>query len=361
MMQERAICQISQKDLFVRPEEVERFFQSITPGELKYKVILLLICSGIRPGEAVRLNIADIIKPDCSQLYVSNTKVARDGKKPRRDLKVLSKNVAAELRRYIEQAYADNQVRNGYFFPTSCRLRRAHMSRDSFSVWFCRKRKQLGMTEVIDWKNAPSSMKNMHWEGCSTNSKMPQYRISPYSFRRFFATEMAMHGQDQRVIALLMGHLDTRITSQYQDRLRMLQLAPEAVEHMPKFFGEGQKKLGDFFEYKPIEPAIKPENCLHVPVNYVEPSAEIVRPQRGRPKAPVLHCSDCQEILKKTKMGSLYCEHCNTYQQPENNSAAFSPKAWREANKDKICEQKKAYYTATKDKNTEPEKCGVAS
>lgn len=241
---------VSQKNLFIKELEAEQFFRSITPTEEKYRILLLLVCNGTRGGEAVRLHINDFVTPDCGQFYVYNTKVARNGKRPRRDLKILPSWIAREVRSYIKKQYELNLLKGGYLFPTNKFMRQGHMKYDSFIAWFAEKRKKLGFTEVVDYKPAPPKLRS---KGIL---KVPQYRISIYSFRRFMATEEAKRGTPQQFTAARMGHLDTRTTSIYVNRQAIFEMLPQIVERSSvRFPSFAQQRLTAFFGEKSLNSA----------------------------------------------------------------------------------------------------------
>lgn len=231
---------ISTKNLFMETEEAEKLFASIGEAEKKYEILLLLVLHGCRPCEAVKLHLSDFVKDDCTEFYVDNTKVVRKGKNPRRDLKIMPSWVGEEIRKYIETGLAFGDIRGGYLFPSNRLYKHRSMSPHSLLTWFARKRQQIGLTDIVGWKPAPPRMRE---KGIKL---VPQYRCSPYSLRRLFATELGVRGADQRVIALMMGHSDTRITMGYQDKAKLFRLAPAVASKMPRFFSEGQISLKNF-------------------------------------------------------------------------------------------------------------------
>lgn len=277
-------------------EEANKIFKSIVAADRKYRVLLLIVGHGARPGEAVRLHVSDFVKADCTEFYIQNTKVAYNGRSARRDLKIVPPWVGKEIRNYVEEAYANGELKGGYLFPTCQPGKYKHMQRSSINVWFARKRKELGMDEVVD---------------VNKGSKAPQYRITPYSFRRLFATEMAFAGADQRVIATLMGHKDLSITSQYQNKARILELAPQQVKLMPQFLGQGQTTLSNFTDVSSL--LIKPSEKEQTQVLKPTPAAERIL-RRSYFKRVVKQLCQCGEPLRISKLGTkLQCKKCWEY------------------------------------------------
>lgn len=224
-------CEVSQKNLFVTLDEARRIFSSIRPGEVKYRILLLLVAHGCRPCEAVKLNIADFIDDTCRKFYVTNTKVAYNGRQPRRDLKVLPLWVAEAVKWYITEAYSLGLLRQGYLFPTDRPSKRSHMHQRSLNAWFCKRRRELGLTEIVGWNKG---------------SNAGQFRVQVYSLRRLFATELVAAGVKLEEVALLMGHNSIDITMGYVSKRRLFEQAEVSVAKMPRFMAAGQLRLSAY-------------------------------------------------------------------------------------------------------------------
>ena len=234
------VSNISQKNLFIEVEEAQRIIKSISKAENKFRILLLLVASGVRPCEAVQINLLDFVKPDYSQFYVNNSKVVPKGKLPRRDLKIVPKWMAKQLREYVELAHYSGQVKQGYIFPSYTNNKSSHMAKGSLFTWFHRKRKELGLLDVVGGYEASEHMK------AKGLTQIPRYRIGLYSFRRLFATEAEKCGIEDTVTAFLMGHQDTKTTQQYKDKRELLRKAPVQINQMPNFFETEQSKLAAY-------------------------------------------------------------------------------------------------------------------
>ncbi len=182
----------------IAPEDLERILKAAEQSKY-YNYFRILTLTGLRPSEALGLQIRDI-KEDCLEIRRGWT---IDGYSPlktkaaRRDIPLTEELESILLEQRKKYAFT---TKEGWLFPTAKKV-------PSMNAVQCALKRILKQTT--------------EWEiGGKTNQKKlsvirPPVKCSLYDFRHTFATRMAEAGMHQTALQAIMGHTDISITLKY--------------------------------------------------------------------------------------------------------------------------------------------------
>ena len=232
-----------QKDLYIKDEEIKTLVTSIKEHEQHHWLFLVILAgSGCRPIEASKLRLKDFTSSEYDSFIIQNNKVSP----ARIEKKFLPPFAANYVKTYIRYYFQFGRFANGYLFPKldgRSKTKRPHINPQSIDTWFARKRKEIGgsFLDITDWVK----------QGNHPNQHRPQYRISLYSLRRWFATKFYENCNNVVMTSRMLGHKDTEITMRYIDAANFYEKAKEIVNKAdnflnPNFVEPGQKRLSAY-------------------------------------------------------------------------------------------------------------------
>jgi hypothetical protein len=198
--------------------EVKIIFQYVREHcSLKYEIaLLLLLTRGLRPQEMLAVNILDFKH----EPYPYAKLTYREAKTNKIRLnETIIPQVADRIKAYV--LLNQHQIKDGFLFPFYNKKVNGQPFMDSkvFSTWFSEIRQDIG-------KKHPKFLERYELETANGNKQI-RYRISVYSFRRFFETYLYINNRFN--IALLKEIME------YSSKF-------DPIKHYIRFFHEEEQK-----------------------------------------------------------------------------------------------------------------------
>lgn len=181
----------------ISDEDMRRFFEA-AKGNKYYNYFCLLRLTGLRPSEALGLQIRDIT-PDGIKIQRAITRFGPSDLKTAQAARTIP--ITPEINAILERQIAKiGTVYPGWLFPSSS----GEPVMDLVQGALSRIKRQTAEHEL---------------GGCNGRKKLRQLRppvkISLYDFRHTFATKLAQAGCNQKALQTIMGHASISITLEY--------------------------------------------------------------------------------------------------------------------------------------------------
>lgn len=211
----------------IAPEDLSRFLEAAEQSKY-YNYFMILAITGLRPSEALGLQISDI-NLDKNVLEIRRG-ITIDGLS---DLKTDLATRDIPLSNQLKAVLLDQRTRiafatlDGWLFPSSSG--RPEMNAVKIAL-----RRILKQTEVWE-RGGRNHMKKI-------KLIIPAVECSLYDFRHTFATRMAEQDLNPKMLQALMGHSDIKTTlSYYVDTTKQMEAEAKAAMDKINFFEVGTK------------------------------------------------------------------------------------------------------------------------
>jgi integrase len=200
----------------LRKQEVKVIFDYVHKhSPLKYEIaLLLMITRGLRPSEALAVNVADFSKDYTRLTY-------REAKTNKYHLnEVIITPVADRIRLYVEMNRFS--LKDGYLFPYYTKKSHGNpfMTSEVFSSWFSSIRVKMA-------KKHPEFNEKYQFS-TTKGGRQLRYRINVYSFRRFFETYLYINNSFNLALLKEIMHYSSKF---------------DPMKHYIKFFHEETDKI----------------------------------------------------------------------------------------------------------------------